>query len=295
MGLSSTQINALNSGNPNALSVGAGVGDLLSDIYSQLSSGNFGIKNLSADIDALTLGGGAFTYDPDSSGGLNFAYKAGRAWVEGTGYAAIAASSVGLSASSTNYVEASAAGAISKNTVGFSQDKLPLYVVITGPATITSVTPWKPLLRVRPTGGYPGAVLSTAASTKMVQVPLGTVSATASFLIHAPSHAATLVKAALLVDTTVGTDAANIWTPTLTNKAGGGGTNAMLATGNGNTNNATGGSAFTAFSQRVFAVNPTAGNVQTAAGDCLQCILTKASAAPNLTNAVLLLEFSFAV
>lgn len=52
----------------------------------------------------------------------------------------IANGTLALSASTTNYIESDAAGAVSKNTTGFTAGRIPLYTVVTGAATITSYT-----------------------------------------------------------------------------------------------------------------------------------------------------------
>jgi len=49
-------------------------------------------------------------------------------------------STVALTASTTNYVEATAAGVVSKNTTGFTAGSRPLYTIVTGTATVTSYT-----------------------------------------------------------------------------------------------------------------------------------------------------------
>ena len=52
----------------------------------------------------------------------------------------ISNTTVALTASQTNYVEATRAGAISANTTGYTAGRVPLYTVVTGSATITSYT-----------------------------------------------------------------------------------------------------------------------------------------------------------
>ena len=53
---------------------------------------------------------------------------------------AIANGTVALTASTTNYVEATTAGAVSKNTTAFTTGRIPLYVIVTGTASVTSYT-----------------------------------------------------------------------------------------------------------------------------------------------------------
>ncbi len=73
--------------------------------------------------------------------GLNWFYYGGSMVVDGV-LTAIAnnAAALVLSASTTNYIEASRAGVVSKNTTGFTPGAIPLYTAITGASTVTSYT-----------------------------------------------------------------------------------------------------------------------------------------------------------
>jgi hypothetical protein len=68
---------------------------------------------------------------------LTWGYYGGRMLVDGV-LTAIANGTVALTASTTNYVEATRAGVVSKNTTAFTPGNIPLYTVVTGTATITS-------------------------------------------------------------------------------------------------------------------------------------------------------------
>lgn len=70
---------------------------------------------------------------------LTWGYYGGKVLIGGT-ITSIANGTVALTASTTNYVEASNAGAVSKNTTGFTAGSIPLYTVVTGASTITSYT-----------------------------------------------------------------------------------------------------------------------------------------------------------
>jgi len=69
--------------------------------------------------------------------GLTWGYLGGRIYIDGTA-TTVANATIALTASSTNYVEISAAGTVSKNTTAFSADKAPLYKVVTGTSSITT-------------------------------------------------------------------------------------------------------------------------------------------------------------
>ncbi|EXI85743.1 MAG: hypothetical protein AW12_02221 [Candidatus Accumulibacter sp. BA-94] len=73
--------------------------------------------------------------------GLNWFYYGGVMMVDGV-LTAIAnnGAALVLSASTTNYIEATRAGVVSKNTVGFTGGSIPLYTVVTGASSVTSYT-----------------------------------------------------------------------------------------------------------------------------------------------------------
>lgn len=69
--------------------------------------------------------------------GLTWGYYGGWMLIDGV-LTEIANGTVALTASSTNYVEATRAGVVSKNTTGFTAGSIPLYVVTTGTSTASS-------------------------------------------------------------------------------------------------------------------------------------------------------------
>jgi len=73
--------------------------------------------------------------------GLNWFYYGGTMLVDGV-LTAIAnnAATLALTASTTNYIEATRAGVVSKNTTGFTAGSIPLYTAVTGASTVTSYT-----------------------------------------------------------------------------------------------------------------------------------------------------------
>lgn len=70
---------------------------------------------------------------------LTWGYYGGRMLVDGV-LTTIVNSTVALSASTTNYVEATRAGVVSKNTTGFTAGSIPLYTIVTGSSTVSSYT-----------------------------------------------------------------------------------------------------------------------------------------------------------
>ncbi|WP_299163539.1 hypothetical protein [Accumulibacter sp.] len=73
--------------------------------------------------------------------GLNWFYYGGVMMVDGV-LTAIANNTAALvlSPSTTNYIEATRAGVVSKNTTGFTAGSIPLYTAATGASTVTSYT-----------------------------------------------------------------------------------------------------------------------------------------------------------
>ena len=73
--------------------------------------------------------------------GLNWFYYGGVMLVDGV-LTTISnnAAALALSASTTNYIEATRSGVVSKNSVGFTGGSIPLYTVVTGASSVTSYT-----------------------------------------------------------------------------------------------------------------------------------------------------------
>jgi len=72
-----------------------------------------------------------------TSTGLTWGYYGGPMVVDGV-LTTISNGTVSLSASTTNYVEATRAGVVSKNTTAFTPGQIPLYTVVTGASSVTS-------------------------------------------------------------------------------------------------------------------------------------------------------------
>lgn len=72
---------------------------------------------------------------------LTWHYYGGRVYLNGTATQlpdSTMRGSIALTDNATNYLEVDRAGAVSKNTTGFSTDKAPLYTVVTSSGAITS-------------------------------------------------------------------------------------------------------------------------------------------------------------
>ncbi|MGB7158550.1 MAG: hypothetical protein WBD40_10825 [Tepidisphaeraceae bacterium] len=296
--LNTAQVNALNAISPSAVAAGVSLGTLLNTILTDLTSGPFAVEADAWDIDAIAQGGGNFAQDADTTTGLTFGHRGGRLF-NGSTIVTVGAGTVALSASTTNYVECSRAGVVSKNTSGFTAGSVPLFTITTGASAIDAngITSSKSPLFAIPNGGFPGSQLTAAGATKELIIPLGTVAATTSFSIVAPNHAATLSLAPLTVKTAITASDTNYWTASMVNKgASGAGSTAMLLATDANTTKATApGSGISAYVARQLALHGTGANLITAANDVLEFTLTKTAAAADLVQAALRLDFGFSI
>lgn len=84
-------------------------------------------------------GGDQFRIDVDNSSGLSLRVRGGVYVHASAGFKSAANATVTLTASTTNYIELSDAGAISGNATGFTAGTTQLYIVTTGASEITGV------------------------------------------------------------------------------------------------------------------------------------------------------------
>jgi hypothetical protein len=79
----------------------------------------------------------------ESTSGLNWYCYGGIMMVDGVLTVLANPSAVVLTASTTNYIEATRAGVVSKNTTGFTAGAVPLYTAVTNTTTVTSYTDYR--------------------------------------------------------------------------------------------------------------------------------------------------------
>lgn len=84
-----------------------------------------------------------------ASSGLNFVLFGGRVQIDGVA-TDISNVTVALTASQTNYVEATRAGSVSANTTSFTAGRIPLYKVVAGASTVTSYEDHRPWITLAP-------------------------------------------------------------------------------------------------------------------------------------------------
>ena len=89
----------------------------------------------------------AFGGRKQSSSGLSWDYFGGRVLVDGVS-SAIANGTITLTASTTNYVEATRAGVVSNNITAFTPGSVALYKIVTGASTVTSYEDHRPWVKL---------------------------------------------------------------------------------------------------------------------------------------------------
>src|SRR5438067_3615968 len=89
-----------------------GFAGLIGDMVSQLSAGGLGIDSDSADVDSVAVAR-AFSQNADTTAGLTLGYYGGKLTTLG-GVVNVAAGTLVLSGSTTNYVECTPAGVVQK-------------------------------------------------------------------------------------------------------------------------------------------------------------------------------------
>ncbi len=98
-----------------------------------------------------------------TTSGLTYGYFGGVLNVDGVP-TTIADGTIALTGSATNYVERDHAGTVSKNTTGFSADKVPMAQIATGVSSITTVTDKRPT-NLPPVGRLSKSVAGGAGTT----------------------------------------------------------------------------------------------------------------------------------
>ena len=118
---------------------GADYADVLTS--AQLSLTFASLAERLEEIESRLVEMGTFyQYDPDTTSGLDFGYKAGKVRNDNVVWET-SAGTVTLADDATNYVEVNPAdGTVSANTTGFTTAYIPLYEVVTASGAITTVT-----------------------------------------------------------------------------------------------------------------------------------------------------------
>ena len=115
-----------------------------SSLLTQLTTAQAGKEATVNEINNA-LSKNSFGGRRQSSSGLSWDYFGDRILVDGVS-TSIANGTVALTASTTNYVESTRAGVVSKNTSAFTPGSIALYKVVTGASTVTSYEDHRPWL-----------------------------------------------------------------------------------------------------------------------------------------------------
>lgn len=110
------------------------------DLISASQSGKESTANALFDAASPTT---LFGRRASTSSNLTWGYYGGTFMVDGVN-TSIANGTLALTASSTNYVEATRAGVISVNTTGFTAGNIPLYTITTNTTVVTAYTDERP-------------------------------------------------------------------------------------------------------------------------------------------------------
>ncbi|MHB0992630.1 MAG: hypothetical protein ACYC0M_15335 [Burkholderiales bacterium] len=94
-------------------------------------------------LDNAVASAAAFSNNPLTTTGLTYGYLGGNIYTNGADVA-IAAGTVALTASATNYIQRTAQGGVSVNTTGFTTGLIPMATVATSASTITTITDNRP-------------------------------------------------------------------------------------------------------------------------------------------------------
>lgn len=142
---------------------------------------------------------------------------------------------------------------------------------------------WIEDISFTPIGQLAVGSTSLASTFEFPAVEFAAISATTTFELPPSPVAGTVSASNFVVSTTVATDAANIWTIGVVNKTQS--NNKIVdSTVAANSNNSTGGTAFTANTSRALTLTA---NTTVAIGDVIEVTITKSASAPNLV------EFAF--
>src|SRR4051812_39719253 len=101
---SATESNAIDLDNRAMNNAGVPMSAELEEIFDTITNSSFGSTAAWGDIDSISLGGGAFSVDTNTTAGLTFGYQAGR-FHNGSALVNVAAGTVVLTPSTINYVE----------------------------------------------------------------------------------------------------------------------------------------------------------------------------------------------
>ena len=101
------------------------------------------VRATAAQVIGLSQLAAAFGTDHATTTGLTYGYTGGQIYSNGANVS-VAAGTVALTASVTNYVQRTAAGVVSVNSTGFTAGLIPMARIVAGGGSITSITDARP-------------------------------------------------------------------------------------------------------------------------------------------------------
>lgn len=128
--LTSAQADAMNRDHPALALIGI---NFATYVYETIQTALATIESELATVEG-------FSQNISTTTGLDYGYKAGIIQLHNGTIVSVAAGTVTLTNSTTNYVEVNAAGTVSANTSGFTSTSLPLATIVTSGGTISTVT-----------------------------------------------------------------------------------------------------------------------------------------------------------
>lgn len=134
---------ASNSATSSATSATAAAGSAIAAAASAVTAASYtsGISTQVTD----------FVQNSATTTGLTYGYKAGVIRIDNV-TTAVAAGTIALTNTATNYVEVTGSGVVSTNTTGFTAGRFPMATIVTSGGVITSVTDKRGIINIAPSG-----------------------------------------------------------------------------------------------------------------------------------------------
>jgi len=133
------------------------------------------LETLQKDSDAkdtILAAVNQFAQDNNTTTGLTWGYKSGIISIGDAAPVVVAAGTVSLTASQTNYVECDRDGVVSKNTSGFTKNSYPIAIIATSGSAINTFTDRRPFGFVVGEGVLEAPMLEEAVATEVAQLAL---------------------------------------------------------------------------------------------------------------------------
>lgn len=138
----------------------------------QISSGQYNKETTANENFGAVSPAGLFGKKHTTTSGLTFGYYGGVLIVDGV-LTSIADGTLALTASVTNYIEATRAGVLSKNSTGFTAGQIPLFTAATSGSAITTLTDYRAWVSVPHVGSFLSKAFSSDANMTLTAAEAG--------------------------------------------------------------------------------------------------------------------------